>query len=384
VSHSAQAPAPLSEIALVIKPTVLGVDVAGLEIRELTKSFGKLTVLDEISFIVEEGEFCILLGPSGCGKTTLLRIIAGLEQQDRGQVRIGEREVSGLTPKERDVSMVFQSYALYPHMSIYQNLAFPLKAKKTPKAEIERKVRDAAQLLGIDELLGRKPKELSGGQRQRAAIGRAIVRNPEMFLFDEPLSNLDAKLRANMRVELAKLHQTLQATMVYVTHDQIEAMTLGQKIVLLHQGKIQQVGTPRELYNTPANLFVATFIGSPTMNVIEGTLEATGERAVFRSRGVKLDLDASGPLRDYAGAAVTLGIRPEALSPGREDLRARLEVVEHVGSETILYLNATAARLVAKAPPDWEGRVEDDIPLAVNRRGVHLFAQGKRIPAELM
>jgi ABC-type sugar transport system ATPase subunit len=358
--------------------------VAGLEIRELTKSFGTLTVLDDISFEVGEGEFCILLGPSGCGKTTLLRIIAGLEQQDRGRVLIGEREVSGLTPKERDVSMVFQSYALYPHMSIYQNMAFPLKAKKTPKSEIERKVRDAALLLGIDDLLGRKPKELSGGQRQRAAIGRAIVRNPEMFLFDEPLSNLDAKLRANMRVELAKLHQTLQATMVYVTHDQIEAMTLGQKIVLLHQGKIQQVGTPRDLYSRPANLFVATFIGSPTMNVIEGTLETAGERMVFRSRGVELDLGVSGRLREYAGAEVTLGVRPEALTPGREDLRARLEVVEHVGSETILYLNAVAARLVAKAPPDWEGRVGDDVPLAVNRRGVHLFAQGKRIAAELM
>jgi ABC-type sugar transport system ATPase subunit len=356
--------------------------MAGVEVCDLSKSFGALTVLDDISFEVDQGEFCILLGPSGCGKTTLLRIIAGLEHQDRGRILIDGQEVTDFTPKERDISMVFQSYALYPHMSAQENMAFPLKARKTPKGEIASKVRDTAVLLGIEDLLHRKPKELSGGQRQRVAIGRAIVRNPKLFLFDEPLSNLDAKLRNNMRVELAKLHHTLEATMVYVTHDQVEAMTLGQKIVLLHEGKIQQVGSPKDLYNRPANLFVATFIGSPTMNLLTGTINWAGARGEFRSRGVAIDLGGRGSLREHAGGEVTLGIRPESLTPGPGEIRAELEVVEHLGSETILYLSSDAARLVAKAPGDWEGKVGDQVTLAVSRGGIHVFREGVRISVE--
>jgi len=244
----------------------------GLTVHDLTKKYGGKTVLDKVSFTVDKGEFCILLGPSGCGKSTILRIIAGLEQQDGGEIHIEGRDVAQLTPAQRDVAMVFQSYALYPHMNVFENLAFPLKINKTPHREIAGKVQEAARLLSIEELLRRKPRELSGGQRQRVAIGRAIVRNPRLFLFDEPLSNLDAKLRAGMRVELAKLHRRLQTTMLYVTHDQVEAMTLGSKIVILENGLVRQIGTPDEVYDLPANLFVAGFIGSPAINFIEGSL----------------------------------------------------------------------------------------------------------------
>ena len=242
--------------------------MANLKINSLNKSFGTTNVINDISFEVKEGEFCILLGPSGCGKTTVLRLIAGLESQDEGEIFIGDKEVSNLTPKERDIAMVFQSYALYPHMSVYDNMAFSLNMQKKARQEIDNKVRETAALLGMEELLDRKPKELSGGQRQRVAIGRSIVRDPKLFLFDEPLSNLDAKLRSSMRVELARLHETLKATTVYVTHDQVEAMTLGEKIIVFDKGKIQQTGTPDDIYNRPANLFVASFIGTPQINLV--------------------------------------------------------------------------------------------------------------------
>jgi len=351
-----------------------------LDVRCLTKSFGPVRVLRDVSFTVEDGEFCILLGPSGCGKTTLQRIVAGLEDPDGGQVWIGDREVGRLDPRERDVAMVFQSYALYPHMTVFENLAFPLKARRTPREEIAGRVGDAARLLGLEALLGRKPRELSGGQRQRVAIGRAIVRNPAVFLFDEPLSNLDAKLRSAMRVELAGLHRTLGATILYVTHDQVEAMTLGQKVVLLHEGRIQQMGAPRELYDRPVNRFVAGFVGTPAMNFFDGRLQGNEQEAQFLGDGLRIALGRREDLREHRGADVTLGIRPEALSPGNGEIEGRLELAETLGAETLLHLRLPGgARVVAKAPSEWSGPAETPVRLAVRRQGLHLFRDGARI-----
>jgi multiple sugar transport system ATP-binding protein len=353
--------------------------MAGLKIKNLKKSFGKVTVINNISFEVAEGEFCILLGPSGCGKTTVLRLIAGLEQQDEGEIYIADREVSNLTPRERDVAMVFQSYALYPHLNVYENMAFPLKMQKKPKEEIDKKVRDAARLLGIEGLLHRKPRELSGGQRQRVAIGRAIVRSPKLFLFDEPLSNLDAKLRSSMRVELARLHQKLKATMVYVTHDQMEAMTLGEKIILFDQGRIQQIGTPEEVYEKPSNLFVATFIGSPQINLINGYIVVNGERVFFKSGSLMIDIGFREGLKKYAGHEITMGIRPESLIPGEGPIKGHLELIEHLGPETLIYLRTNTTRIIAKAPPDFQKKRGEKISLALSDRGVHFFYRGKSI-----
>ncbi len=355
------------------------VNMASLKIRNLKKSFGGNAVINNISFDVQDGEFCILLGPSGCGKTTVLRLIAGLEYQDEGEIFIGDREVSGLTPGKRDIAMVFQSYALYPHLNAYENMAFPLRIQKRPAEETDRKVREAARLLGIGELLGRKPKELSGGQRQRVAIGRAIVRNPDLFLFDEPLSNLDAKLRGSMRVELARLHQKLGATMVYVTHDQVEAMTLGEKIILLDRGEIQQSGTPRQIYEEPSNLFVATFIGSPPINLLKGRLLVKDGRTLFRSGGILIDTGQGRGLHQYAGRGVTMGIRPESLSPGDGPLKGRVELVEHLGAETLVYVRVDDTRIVAKAPPDFGKKRGETISLALSDRGIHFFCNGDRI-----
>lgn len=354
--------------------------MANLKIRNLEKSFGTTHVIHNISFDVGEGEFCILLGPSGCGKTTVLRLIAGLEQQDKGEIFIGDKEISGLTPKERDVAMVFQSYALYPHMNVYENMAFSLKMQKKPKDEIDTTVNRTADLLGLDEMLDRKPKELSGGQRQRVAIGRAIVRNPKLFLFDEPLSNLDAKLRHSMRVELAKLHQKLKATTVYVTHDQTEAMTLGEKIVLFDRGVIQQVGTPEEVYQRPSNLFSATFIGTPQINLLYGRITLDRENIVFNSDGISINLGMHKALREYVNREITLGIRPESLTPGEGPVKGSLELIEHLGPETLLYVSTNGSRLIAKASSDFQGKRGDEISLALSSRGIHFFHDGARIP----
>ena len=349
-----------------------------LEVQDLTKSFGDHTVLRQIGLQVRQGEFCILLGPSGCGKTTLLRIIAGLEELQHGTIRIGGRDVTHLSPRERDVAMVFQSYALYPHLTVRQNLAFPLKARKLPRDLQEEKILMAARLLGIEPLLDRKPRHLSGGQRQRVAIGRALVRDPSLFLFDEPLSNLDAKLRASMRVELARLHRELEATTVYVTHDQVEAMTLGERIVLLHEGVIQQAGSPRELYERPANLFVAGFIGSPSINLIEGKLARDGDELYLQSRGLRVPLGPRSILETHVGQPVTAGIRPESLTPGDGNLSGRLERVEHLGPETLLYVETDGGQLVAKGPSDWTGQEGDPIHLGLHGQ-VHLFRDGVRL-----
>jgi len=353
--------------------------MARLRVSDLRKSYGGKTVIDGISFEVSDGEFCILLGPSGCGKSTVLRLIAGLDQKDSGDIRIDDEEVSDRTPKERDVAMVFQSYALYPHLNVYDNMAFPLVIQKSNRKDIDAKVREVAALLGIEGLLHRKPKELSGGQRQRVAIGRAIVRKPRLFLFDEPLSNLDAKLRAAMRVELAHLHRQLGTTTLYVTHDQTEAMTLGQKIVLLDNGIVQQTGTPDDLYARPANTIVASLIGVPQMNLIDGRIASAGGRLIFRSDAFTLPVDAREDLRPYHGRAATMGIRPEALIPGTGDITAKVEFVEHLGSEAVLYARAGKTRIVAKVSADFGKSIDEKVAFTLNDKGVHFFCAGSRI-----
>ena len=353
--------------------------MANLKINSLNKSFGTTNVINDISFEVKEGEFCILLGPSGCGKTTVLRLIAGLESQDEGEIFIGDKEVSNLTPKERDIAMVFQSYALYPHMSVYDNMAFSLNMQKKAKQEIDKKVRETAALLGMDELLQRKPKELSGGQRQRVAIGRSIVRDPKLFLFDEPLSNLDAKLRSSMRVELARLHETLKATTVYVTHDQVEAMTLGEKIIVFDKGKIQQTGTPDDIYNKPANLFVASFIGTPQINLVYGTVTSDYKDIRFKSGDLEINLGPREELIPFVNKEITMGIRPEALTAGDGPIKGSLELIEHLGPETLLYVRVDDNRLIAKAPPEFREEKGTELSLSVGSAGVHFFHEGTRI-----
>jgi ABC-type sugar transport system ATPase subunit len=353
--------------------------MANLKINNLSKSFNSTNVINSISFKVKEGEFCILLGPSGCGKTTVLRLIAGLEQQDSGEIFIEDKEVSNLTPKERDIAMVFQSYALYPHMNVYENMSFSLKMQKRPKDEIENKVKETAGLLELDNFLRRKPKELSGGQRQRVAIGRAIVRNPKLFLFDEPLSNLDAKLRNSMRVEIAGLHRKLKATTVYVTHDQVEAMTLGEKIVLLNQGEIQQIGTPEEMYNKPSNLFVATFIGTPQINLIEGQLGAGETGFTFTSGTICIPVEQNNELNDYVKQKITMGIRPESLTPGDGPIKGDIELIEHLGPETLVYIRSGDTSLIVKAPSDFNGAQGEEISLQLESKGIHFFYNGERI-----
>src|SRR5918992_175099 len=315
-------------------------------LRELNKKYDEVHAVKDVNLTIRDKEFMVLVGPSGCGKTTTLRMVAGLEDITSGEIAIGERIVNDLPSKDRDIAMVFQNYALNPHMSVYDNMAFGLKMRKFPRPEIQKRVQDAAEILGIQELLKRKPRQLSGGQRQRVAVGRAIVRHPQVFLFDEPLSNLDAKLRVQMRVELKKLHLRLGTTAIYVTHDQVEAMTLGDRVVVMKDGLVQQVGDPLELYNNPANKFVAGFLGSPAMNFANVTISAEdgggGLWAVGDGLRVRVPAPMTGRLGPRAGREVTLGIRPEDLRIAREgdppDLAfdAVVEVVERLGSETPL------------------------------------------------
>ncbi|WP_299913020.1 sn-glycerol-3-phosphate ABC transporter ATP-binding protein UgpC [uncultured Paracoccus sp.] len=326
--------------------------MSGLELTQVNKLYGDAHVIHDVNLSVEPGEFCVFVGPSGCGKSTLLRMIAGLEDISQGTLEIGGREVNDVDPSKRGVAMVFQSYALYPHLSVRENMGFGLRFDKTPKDEIDRRVGAAAKTLQLDHLLERKPKALSGGQRQRVAIGRAIVRKPEVFLFDEPLSNLDAELRVNMRVEIARLHKELGATIVYVTHDQVEAMTLADKIVVLRAGRIEQVGRPLDLYDDPDNIFIAGFIGSPKMNFLPGTVTETAGNAVQ----VRLDSLSAEPitlhLKDAlsVGDTVTVGIRPEHLSQdGPAQIRLTTDIVEHLGGESYVYAHDDGGtRLVMK------------------------------------
>jgi len=320
--------------------------LAKVELRGITKIFNGTVAVRKTDLEICDGEFMVLVGPSGCGKTTTLRMVAGLEMPSDGMILIGEKDVTYAEPKNRDIAMVFQSYALYPHMTVYENMAFHLKIKKMDKKEIDERVQNAAALLGLSNYLARYPKQLSGGQRQRVALGRAIVRQPQVFLMDEPLSNLDAKLRVQTRAELIKLHQKLKTTFIYVTHDQTEAMTMGTRIVVMKDGKIQQVGTPAEIYNHPANLFVATFIGSPAMNLLEGTLTRETDHLLrFCGNGISVQFPNTD-LKIDNNSKVLLGIRPENMNiypvennPNFNDscLRCMVEVVEHIGSEAILH-----------------------------------------------
>ncbi|HEY3920659.1 MAG TPA: ABC transporter ATP-binding protein [Gaiellaceae bacterium] len=319
--------------------------MAGITLDHVGKSFSGTVAVDDVSLEVEDGEFLVLVGPSGCGKSTLLRMIAGLEEPTHGSIRIGGRDVTDLPPRARDVAMVFQSYALYPHMTVRQNLGYGLKARRTPKAEIAREVDQVAQLLGLSKLLERRPAELSGGQRQRVAMGRAIVRKPQAFLMDEPLSNLDAKLRVGMRASLAQLHRNLGTTTVYVTHDQVEAMTLGQRVAVMRDGRIVQADAPQRLYQEPNDVFVAAFIGSPAMNIVEARIDR-GEIAFGQFQApVEASPDAG---------RVILGIRPEAFedaafAPGLPSIEVEVEVVEELGSDTYVFFQVDAAPITAEA-----------------------------------
>ena len=346
-----------------------------------------VTAVRDVNLDIQDREFVVLVGPSGCGKSTTLRMIAGLEEISRGEIYIGDRLVNDVPPKDRDIAMVFQNYALYPHMTVYDNLAFGLKLRKYPKAEIRKRVDDAAGILGIEELLERKPKALSGGQRQRVAVGRAIVRQPQVFLFDEPLSNLDAKMRVQMRAEITKLHQRLQATMIYVTHDQIEAMTMGDRIVVMHQGEVQQTDTPLALYNQPANLFVAGFLGSPPMNFVNGTLELQGDALVFTEiKGGTIRVRLSGRERPQgramAGKPVLLGIRPEHIEVAQftsteeriGSFPAIVDMVEPMGPETNLYLQTGAHTVVCRSQRPLDHReVGHRLQFELNLAQAHLF-----------
>lgn len=353
--------------------------MANVQLENVYKSFGDVEVIHGVDLGVSDNEFAVFVGPSGCGKSTLLRLIAGLEDVTVGEISIGDERVEHLPPAKRGIAMVFQSYALYPHMNVYQNMSFGLRLAKVPKSEIDRRVREAADILQIQDYLQRKPKELSGGQRQRVAIGRAIVREPKVFLFDEPLSNLDAKLRVQMRIELTKLHQRLNATMVYVTHDQVEAMTMADKIIVLREGYVEQVGKPLDLYHNPTNLFVAGFIGSPAMNFIEGRIAGLSDNSVEveTQGGVKMTLPYRPEDGAQSGAQVTLGVRPEHLNPegeGQAQLKGEVFAVERLGGETYLYVRTEGEReLTVHAAGDKTVSAGESIAVGFDFKTCHLF-----------
>jgi multiple sugar transport system ATP-binding protein len=353
--------------------------MAPVAIRDVRKAFGTLEVIHGVSVLISDGEFVVLVGPSGCGKSTLLRMIAGLEHITAGEISIGDRVVNRLPPKERDIAMVFQNYALYPHMTVAANMSFSLKLRGAPAAEIESRVRRAADILGLGLLLERYPRQLSGGQRQRVAMGRAIVRDPQVFLFDEPLSNLDAKLRVAMRIEIKELHQRLRTTTVYVTHDQIEAMTMADRIVVMHDGIVEQIGAPLELYDHPQNTFVAGFIGSPAMNFLTGTIRANGRLQFESDGGVLLPLAGAPDAGD--GRKVVYGIRPEHFVIAEDGARARVQVVEPTGSELQVVARLGGADLIAVFRERHAFKPGDEIRLQPEARLVHLFdaATGQRL-----
>lgn len=341
---------------------------------------GDVTAVHDASLEINDQEFVVLVGPSGCGKSTTLRMVAGLEDISKGQILIDGKVVNDVPPKDRDIAMVFQNYALYPHMTVYNNMAFGLKLRKYPKAEIHRRVMEAAEILGITEYLDRKPKALSGGQRQRVAVGRAIVRKPKAFLFDEPLSNLDAKMRVQMRAEISKLHKSLKSTMIYVTHDQIEAMTMGDRIVVMKDGWIQQVDSPLNIYNHPANQFVAGFIGSPPMNFFNGKLVRDGNRYCFQEGTFTLDVPTAltANLEGQDGKAVVMGIRPENIdehigeAPGPV-VRAKVEVIEMMGSEVYLYANTGNTSFTARVNATCGKKIGDDVEVVLHPERLHFF-----------
>jgi multiple sugar transport system ATP-binding protein len=345
--------------------------MASVLIEDLKKSFAAVDVLSGIDLSVEDGEFVVLVGPSGCGKSTLLRMIAGLEGITGGTIAIGGRVVNDLEPRDRDIAMVFQSYALYPHMTVRQNMGFNLKLRREPEQAVEAKVMGAAQILDLETLLARYPRQLSGGQRQRVAMGRAIVRKPQLFLFDEPLSNLDAKLRVQMRIEIRRLHQALGATSIYVTHDQVEAMTMADRIVVMNRGRIEQVGSPLELYDRPANRFVAEFIGSPAINLVEGVVEGTGRRLQV-APDVSLDLPGGSPVTP--GSRILAGFRPEHLAPhAHGSIRGDVQVIEHLGPETFVYLDVAGRQLCCRTGRQEPAPLGSSLSFAVDPANLHLF-----------
>jgi multiple sugar transport system ATP-binding protein len=358
--------------------------MARLHLQNITKSFGAASVLHGIDLAINDREFVVFVGPSGCGKSTLLRIIAGLEEATSGQIVIEDTDVSALAPVDRGISMVFQSYALYPHLTVYENIAFPLRVQKLAETEVKAKVAKAADILKLTDKLGLKPGQLSGGQRQRVAIGRSIVRNPKIFLFDEPLSNLDAALRGDMRVELSQLHRDLAATMIYVTHDQVEAMTMAHRIVVLNKGRVEQFGTPMELYHHPATRFVATFIGQPNMNLIPAkVLGTSGGLTVELHGGVKMTLPVETTTA-AVGDRVEVGIRPENLHLG-EGLSMQLRVLERLGGVSICYGDmADGTRLCAALPGDTILAEGQAIGLSVNPADAHVFDASGRVMRRLM
>ena len=348
-------------------------DVANVILKNLVKRFNAVTAVDKLSLEIHDREFAVLVGSSGCGKTTVLRMIAGLEPITSGEIFIGDTLVNDMDPKDRDIAMVFQNYALYPHMNVRDNMGFGLKIRKFSKEEIDARVQEAADILGIHDLLERKPKELSGGQRQRVALGRAIVRKPKVFLFDEPLSNLDAKLRVAMRAEISKLHRRLGATIIYVTHDQVEAMTMADRIFIMHKGGLQQTGMPMEVYAKPANLFVAGFIGSPAMNFLDGKADGNGR--------VALDGGGSVPIagKFASGRELTVGIRPEHLTPckpSEANLVGSVEVVEALGADTLVHVSVAGRTAIARLPNGASAAIGEPIALAAARDRIYLFDAG--------
>ena len=360
--------------------------MAGLSLRHIYKKYpGGVVAVSDFNLEIKDKEFLVFVGPSGCGKSTTLRMIAGLEEISEGELYIGDRYVNDIAPKDRDIAMVFQNYALYPHMTVFDNMAFGLKLRKVPKEEIKRRVEEAARILDISHLLERRPKALSGGQKQRVALGRAIVRNPMVFLLDEPLSNLDAKLRATMRTELTKLHNRVGTTFIYVTHDQVEAMTMATRIVVLKDGLIQQVDTPQNLYDSPVNMFVAGFIGTPQMNFIDGTLVKKGEEVYFEFEGnsIKVPEDkANNPaLEEYIGKEVYIGIRPENIHDEPAQLAlcenstidAYVDVTELMGAEIYLHLTVGETNLTARVSARSTSRAGDTIKIALETERMHIF-----------
>jgi len=358
--------------------------MAEVRLKDVTKEFGKVVAVKDFNLDVPDGEFVILVGPSGCGKTTTLRSIAGLEEVTAGEIYIGDRMVNDVPPKNRDIAMVFQNYALYPHMDVYRNMSFGLKLRKVPKLEINKIVKRTADLLGIGELLDRKPKELSGGQRQRVALGRAIVRDPHVFLFDEPLSNLDAKLRIAMRAELLDLHQRLKTTTIYVTHDQLEAMTMGDRIVVMNEGIIQQVATPQEIYDHPINRYVAGFIGSPSMNFLPCTIVKDNSNIYASAKGFKLRIpsDQAKMVKDYINKEAVLGVRPEHIDAKSTTVRdydpesifeASVWVVEPVGSEKLAHIKCDQYVLVARLDPHLDIKPGQTVEFVAKMDFAHVF-----------
>ncbi len=351
--------------------------MAALTVQSISKRFGQVHALRGVNLKVADGEFCVLLGPSGCGKSTLLSIVAGLVAPDEGSVLFDGRPVDHLSPRERDVAMVFQSYALYPHMTVAENMGFGLRMRRVPKAEILRSVHGAARLLGIETLLNRKPRDLSGGQRQRVAMGRAIVRRPNLFLLDEPLSNLDARLRASVRLELKRIHQQLQGTVVYVTHDQVEALTLGDRVVVMGEGRIHQVDTPESIYGRPQSTFVARFIGSPEMNIFRGMIVHQDMQSWFRGPGFVVSLGQ----RSFQAGEAELGVRPEDIRTGgpQAPLTSNVQLISHVGSEKIVHALLGDDPITFCVPKDSQLKPDERVHLEMPPEQLHLFRKGIRM-----